>query len=62
MGQKIELLDTQGNVAGETQIDFISAEVDNGTQSVLAKATGENSSGHAAHFAVRARPLDLERA
>jgi RND family efflux transporter MFP subunit len=43
MGQKIELLDTQGNVAGETQIDFISAEVDNGTQSVLAKATVKNT-------------------
>ncbi|HTP44053.1 MAG TPA: efflux RND transporter periplasmic adaptor subunit [Candidatus Acidoferrum sp.] len=42
-GQKVELLDSQGAVANETQIDFISAEVDNSTQSVLAKATVKNS-------------------
>ncbi|MGA8144607.1 MAG: efflux RND transporter periplasmic adaptor subunit [Candidatus Acidiferrales bacterium] len=44
IGQKIQLLDTQGNVVGDTQIDFISSEVDNSTQSVLAKATVKNSS------------------
>jgi RND family efflux transporter MFP subunit len=43
MGQKVELLDTQGNVVADSQIDFISSEVDNGTQSVLAKATVKNS-------------------
>ena len=43
MGQKVELLDTQGKTLAETQIDFISAEVDNSTQSVLAKATVKNS-------------------
>src|ERR1700735_658124 len=43
MGQKVQLLDTQGNMVAESQIDFISSEVDNGTQSVLAKATVKNS-------------------
>jgi RND family efflux transporter MFP subunit len=43
IGQKVQLLDTQGNVVAETQIDFISSEVDNSTQSVLAKATVKNS-------------------
>jgi RND family efflux transporter MFP subunit len=43
MGQKVELLDTQGNVVAESQIDFISSEVDNSTQSILAKATVKNS-------------------
>jgi RND family efflux transporter MFP subunit len=43
MGQKVQLLDTQGDVVAETQIDFISSEVDNSTQSVLAKATVKNS-------------------
>ena len=43
MGQKVELLDTEGKTVAETQIDFISAEVDNSTQSVLAKATVKNS-------------------
>jgi RND family efflux transporter MFP subunit len=44
MGQKVQLLDSQGKVAVETQIDFISAQVDNNTQSVLVKATVKNSS------------------
>jgi RND family efflux transporter MFP subunit len=43
IGQKVELLDTQGNIIADSQIDFISSEVDNGTQSVLAKATVKNS-------------------
>ena len=43
MGQKVQLLDTQSNVVAESQIDFISSEVDTGTQSVLAKATIKNS-------------------
>jgi RND family efflux transporter MFP subunit len=43
MGQKVQILDTQGNPLADTQIDFISAEVDNSTQSVLAKATVKNS-------------------
>ena len=44
MGQKVQLLDSQGKIAGETQIDFISAQVDNNTQSVLVKATVKNTS------------------
>ena len=44
MGQKVQLLDSQGKVAVETRIDFISAQVDNNTQSVLVKATVKNSS------------------
>jgi RND family efflux transporter MFP subunit len=44
IGQKVQLLDSQGKVAVETQIDFISAQVDNNTQSVLVKATVKNSS------------------
>jgi RND family efflux transporter MFP subunit len=43
MGQKVQLLDTQGNIIAETQIDFISSQVDNSTQSILAKATVKNS-------------------
>jgi RND family efflux transporter MFP subunit len=42
MGQKVQLLDTQGNIVAESQIDFISSEVDNSTQSVLAKAAVKN--------------------
>jgi RND family efflux transporter MFP subunit len=44
MGQKVQLLDSQGKVGGETQIDFISTQVENNTQSVLVKATVKNSS------------------
>jgi RND family efflux transporter MFP subunit len=43
MGQKVQLLDTQGNIIADTQIDFISSQVDNSTQSILAKATVKNS-------------------
>jgi RND family efflux transporter MFP subunit len=43
MGQKVELVDTQGKILTDTQIDFISAQVDNSTQSILAKATVKNS-------------------
>ena len=43
MGQKVQLVDTQGKILAETQIDFISAQVDNNTQSILAKATVKNS-------------------
>ena len=43
MGQKVQLLDTQGNIGAGSQIDFISSEVDNSTQSILAKATVKNS-------------------
>jgi RND family efflux transporter MFP subunit len=44
MGRKVQLLDSQGKVVADTQIDFISAQVDNSTQSVLVKATVKNSS------------------
>ncbi len=43
MGQKVQLIDTQGNVIAESQIDFISSQVDNSTQSILAKASIKNS-------------------
>ena len=44
MGRKVQLLDSQGKIVADTQIDFISAQVDNSTQSVLVKATVKNSS------------------
>jgi RND family efflux transporter MFP subunit len=44
MGQKVQLLDSQGKIVAETQIDFISTQVDTNTQSVLVKATVKNSS------------------
>jgi RND family efflux transporter MFP subunit len=44
IGRKVQLLDSQGKVVADTQIDFISAQVDNSTQSVLVKATVKNSS------------------
>jgi len=45
LGQTVQLLDNAGNLAGESRIDFISAEVDNNTQSILVKARVKNSSG-----------------
>jgi len=45
IGQTVELLDADGKVIGESSLDFISPEVDNNTQSVLAKATVKNASG-----------------
>ena len=44
MGQPVQLLDTDGKVVSESRVDFISSEVDNNTQSILAKATFKNSS------------------
>ncbi len=44
-GIRVQLLDTTGSVQAESRIDFISPQVSNETQSVLAKATLENSSG-----------------
>jgi RND family efflux transporter MFP subunit len=44
-GLPVRLLDTAGNSAGETRITFVSPQVDTDTQSVLAKATVENSQG-----------------
>jgi RND family efflux transporter MFP subunit len=45
LGQTVQLLDTAGNALAESRISFISPEVDNNTQSVLAKAIVKNSSG-----------------
>lgn len=45
IGQKVQLLDTDGKVAAESSVDFISPEVDNNTQSVLVKAAVKNISG-----------------
>ena len=44
MGQSVQLLDTAGNPVADSRLDFISPQVDSGTQSVLAKATIKNSS------------------
>jgi RND family efflux transporter MFP subunit len=44
MGQTVQLLDTAGNTVADSRLDFISPQVDSGTQSVLAKATIKNSS------------------
>lgn len=44
LGQSVQLLDTAGNTVGESRLDFISPQVDSGTQSVLAKATIRNRS------------------
>jgi RND family efflux transporter MFP subunit len=44
-GLAVRLLDTAGNSAGETRITFVSPQVETDTQSVLAKATVQNSQG-----------------
>ena len=45
LGQRVQLLDTAGAVQAESRIDFISPQVSTDTQSILAKATFDNSSG-----------------
>jgi RND family efflux transporter MFP subunit len=45
IGQTVQLLDVDGKVVADSRLDFISPEVDNSTQSVLAKATVTNASG-----------------
>jgi RND family efflux transporter MFP subunit len=45
MGQRIQLLDNNGAVLAESRVDFIAPQVSSDTQSILAKATFENSSG-----------------
>ena len=45
IGLPVRLLDTAGNAANETRITFVSPQVDTDTQSILAKATVENSQG-----------------
>lgn len=44
LGQTVQLI-SDGKVQAESRIDFISPEVDNSTQSVLAKATFQNKAG-----------------
>lgn len=44
VGQEVQLLDTAGKVVAVSHLDFVSPQVDAGTQSVLAKATIRNSS------------------
>jgi RND family efflux transporter MFP subunit len=44
-GQAVQILDTAGNTVAESHLDFISPQVDSNTQSVLTKATIQNSSG-----------------
>jgi RND family efflux transporter MFP subunit len=46
IGLPVRLLDSAGNPANETRITFVSPQVDTDTQSVLAKATVENSRGN----------------
>jgi RND family efflux transporter MFP subunit len=45
MGQRVQLLDINGNVQAESRVDFIAPQVSSDTQSILAKATFENSAG-----------------
>jgi len=45
LGQTVDVLDSNGTVAAESRIDFISPEVDSTSQSILVKATVKNSSG-----------------
>lgn len=45
MGQRVQILDANGNPAAESGIDFISPEVDNSMQSVLVKGTFDNRAG-----------------
>lgn len=45
IGLPVRLLDATGNAANETRITFVSPQVDTDTQSILAKATVENSQG-----------------
>jgi RND family efflux transporter MFP subunit len=45
IGLPVRLLDAAGNAANETRITFVSPQVDTDTQSILAKATVENSQG-----------------
>jgi len=45
MGQRVQLLDTNGALVAESRVDFIAPQVSSDTQSILAKATLENSSG-----------------
>lgn len=45
IGLPVDLLNTAGDLLGRTRIDFISPEVDNSSQSVLAKATVRNTRG-----------------
>jgi multidrug efflux pump subunit AcrA (membrane-fusion protein) len=45
MGLPVRLLDTGGNPISETRITFVSPQVETDTQTVLAKATIENSQG-----------------
>lgn len=45
LGEGVQLLDAEGKVEAQSQIDFISTEVSTDTQSILAKATFANRSG-----------------
>jgi RND family efflux transporter MFP subunit len=45
IGQRVQLLDTGGTVVAESRVDFIAPQVSSDTQSILAKATFENSAG-----------------
>jgi RND family efflux transporter MFP subunit len=45
MGQRVQLLDSNGAVLAESHVDFIAPQVSSDTQSILAKATFDNSSG-----------------
>lgn len=45
LGQRVEGTDNQGNVLGTGRISFISPQVNTNTQSILAKASFDNSEG-----------------
>ena len=59
-GLPVRLLDTQGKALAETAIDFVSPQVDDRTQSILAKAPVPTGQG-LPQRAVRARAGDLAR-
>jgi len=45
LGQRVQLLDNNGNAIAESRVDFIAPQVSSDTQSILAKATFDNSAG-----------------
>ena len=52
MGLEVDLLDTNGKILEKSKIDFISPQVDNTLQGILAKAPMHIRAGDAAQFAI----------
>ncbi len=62
LGAPVEVVDQAGKVLLRTKVDFISAQVETGTQSILVKAPADQAADAAARHAVGARPHCLEHA